>query len=435
MNDITETPATLLLVDDEASILSSLRRLLRPAGYKIHLAESGRAGLEILEREPVDLVVSDMRMPEMNGAQFFEQVRSRWPETTRILLTGYSDVTSTVDAINRGEIYRYISKPWDDNQLVLTIREGLESGRLRKENARLLALTQAQNEELTKLNAGLEQKVTERTAEIEQVNSFLNMANDQLKKNFLVSIKMFSGLMELRGGTMIGHSRRVADLARKLAVRLEVPAKDQQDIFVAALLHDIGKIGFSDSLLARPVSRMNGEDMGSYRRHPGTGEEALMPLAELKEPARIIRSHHERYDGQGFPDGLQGAFIPLGARILSVANDYDGLQIGTLTEKRMSQEDARNMLSQMRGKRYDPQVVDAFIELIGGPLQEMTSERPVLAPDLRSGMVLTRDFFGRDGVLLLAADYVLDSLLIKQIQDMDRREGGGVTLHVGADRR
>lgn len=435
MSDTTETPATLLLVDDEASILSSLRRLLRPAGYKIHLAESGRAGLEILEREPIELVVSDMRMPEMSGAQFLEQVRNRWPETTRILLTGYADVSSTVDAINRGEIYRYISKPWDDNQLVLTIREGLESGRLRKENARLLDLTRAQNEQLSQLNAGLEQKVAERTAEIEQVNSFLNLANDRLKQNFLVSIKMFSGLMELRGGTVVGHSRRVADLARKLAVRLEVPAKEQQDIFVAALLHDIGKIGFSDSLLSRPVSRMNGEDMGTYRRHPTAGEAALMPLPELKEAARIIRCHHERYDGQGFPDGLQGAFIPLGARILSVVNDYDGLQIGTLTEKRLNQEEARAMLAQTRGKRYDPRVLDTFFEIIGGPPQEVTSEKAVLAVDLRPGMVLTRDFFGRDGVLLLAADYILDALLIKQIQDMDRREGGSLALYVRSDRR
>ena len=147
MNDITETPARLLLVDDEASILSSLRRLLRPAGYVIHTAESGRAGLEILEREPVDLVISDMRMPEMNGAQFLEQVRQRWPATMRILLTGYADVSSTIDAINRGEIYRYISKPWDDNQLTLTIRDALETSRLRDENARLLALTRAQNAE------------------------------------------------------------------------------------------------------------------------------------------------------------------------------------------------------------------------------------------------------------------------------------------------
>jgi response regulator RpfG family c-di-GMP phosphodiesterase len=435
MNDTTETPATLLLVDDEASILSSLRRLLRPAGYKIHTAESGQAGLEILEREPVDLVISDMRMPEMSGAQFLEQVRIRWPASTRILLTGYADVSSTVDAINRGEIYRYVSKPWDDNQFLLTIRDALESSRLRKENARLLALTTAQNEELTQLNAGLEQKVAERTGEIQQVNSFLNLANDRLKQNFVVSIKVFSGLMELRGGAMVGHSRRVADLARKVAVRLEVPAKDRQDIFVAALLHDIGKIGFSDSLLGRPVSKMNGDEMGIYRKHPITGESALMPLAELKEAARIIRAHHERFDGQGFPDGLQGAFIPLGARILSVVNDYDGMQIGTLSEKRSSPEEALAMLAQTRGKRHDPQVLDAFFAVMGAEAQEVATEKAVPTAQLRAGMVLARDFFGRDGVLLLAADNVLDALLVKQIQEMDRREGGGMTLHVHIDRR
>jgi len=435
MNDTTETPATLLLVDDEPSILSSLRRLLRPAGYKIFMAESGQAGLEILEREAVDLVISDMRMPEMSGAQFLEQVRNRWPATMRILLTGYADVSSTIDAINRGEIYRYVSKPWDDNQLTLTIRDALESSRLRNENARLLALTKAQNEELTQLNAGLEQKVIERTGEIQQVNSFLNLANDRLKQNFLVSIKVFSSLMELRGGTMVGHSRRVADLARKLAVKMEVPAKEQQDIFVAALLHDIGKIGFSDNLLGRPVSRMNGEEMGIYRRHPVSGEAALMPLAELKEVARIIRSHHERFDGQGFPDGMLGAFIPLGARILSVANDYDGLQIGTLTEKRLSQDEAQAMLAKTRGKRYDPQVLDAFFDLMGSMAQEIATEKAVLAADLRPGMVLTRDFFGHDGVLLLASDYILDALLVKQIQDMDRREGSRLSLYVRTDRR
>ncbi len=434
MNDITETQATLLLVDDEASILSSLRRLLRPAGYTIHMAESGAAGLDILEREPIDLVVSDMRMPEMNGAQFLEQVRKRWPDTMRILLTGYADVGSTIEAINRGEIYRYISKPWDDNQLVLIIRDALESSRLRKENKRLLALTTAQNQELAQLNAGLEQKVAERTAEIQQVNSFLNLANDRLKQNFLVSIKVFSGLMELRGGTMVGHSRRVADLARKLAVRLELPAKEQQDVFVAALLHDIGKIGFSDGLLGRPVSRMNGEEMGAYRQHPVAGEAALMPLAELKEVARIIRAHHERFDGQGYPDGLQGAFIPLGARILSVVNDYDGMQIGTLSEKRASQEDARAMLAQGRGKRYDPPVLDAFFAMIGAQAQEVAVEKAVPAAEVRAGMVLARDFVGRDGVLLLAADYLLDAQLVKQIQDMERREGSRLTLYVRPDR-
>jgi len=435
MNDIVEPPATLLLVDDEPGILSSLRRLLRPAGYKIHIAEGGKAGLEILEREPVDLVISDMRMPEMDGAKFLEQVRNRWPQITRILLTGYADVTSTIEAINRGEIYRYISKPWDDNDLTLIIRDALERRRLQSENTRLLALTQAQNEELKSLNAGLEDKVRERTAEIEQVNSFLNLANDRLKQNFLVSIKTFSGLMELRGGVMAGHSRRVADLSRKLAAKLGVDAKSQQDIFFAALFHDIGKIGFSDALLARPVSKMNGDDMWSYRKHPLAGEAALMPLDELKEAARLIRAHHESFDGQGFPDGLQGLAIPLGARILAVVNDYDGLQIGTLAEKRMSPDEAKAMIAQMRNKRYDPQVVDAFIELLGGLAQETGREQAVVAADLQTGMVLARDLIGRDGVLLLAADYVLDALLVKQIQDYARRDGGVVTLHIRTDKR
>src|SRR5487761_2096594 len=123
---MTDIEVTLLLVDDEANILNALRRLLRPLGYRIFTAESGRAGLEILEREQVDLVISDMRMPEMNGAQFLEEVRIRFPDCMRILLTGYADMGSTIAAINRGEIYRYISKPWEDNDLVLAVKHALE---------------------------------------------------------------------------------------------------------------------------------------------------------------------------------------------------------------------------------------------------------------------------------------------------------------------
>lgn len=438
MNEMTTTaasPATLLLVDDEPGILSSLRRLLRPAGYKIHTAESGMAGLEILEHEPVDLVISDMRMPEMDGAKFLEQVRNRWPAVTRILLTGYADMNSTIDAINRGEIYRYISKPWVDNDLTLLIRDALESARLRSENVRLLALTQAQNEELKELNAGLEDKVKQRTAEIEQVNSFLNLANDRLKQNFLVSIKVFSGLMELRGSNVAGHSRRVADLSRKLAVHMGADTKTQQDVFFAALLHDVGKIGFPDALLVRPVSKMTGDDLGRYRRHSVAGEAALMPLEELKEVSKIVRSHHERFDGQGFPDGLEGENIPLGTRILSVINDYDGLQIGTLSEKRMNPDEAKALLVQSRGKRYDPLVVDAFVEMLSGTVQEIVRDKAVSHADLKVGMVLSRDLVSREGLLLLATDCVLDVQLIKQIQDYAYRENHAIPVYTRLDKQ
>lgn len=428
-------PATILFVDDEPSILTSLRRLFRPHGYKILTAESGAAGLLLLEQEPVDMVISDMRMPEMDGAQFLEQVRTRKPDIMRILLTGYADVTSTINAINKGEIYRHISKPWDDNDIVLIVQKALEHKRLEGENQRLLALTRAQNDELKSLNAELEQRVKDRTAEIEQVNSFLNLANAKLKQNFIVSIKVFSGLIELREGAVAGHARRVADLSRKIAVRMGLDAQAQQDVFVAGLLHDIGKIGFSDTLIGRPVSKLVNDDLARYRKHAVTGEAALMPLVELQGVAKIIRSHHERFDGQGFPDGLIGPAIVKGARIVAVANDYDGLQIGTLAEKRFSPEDAKAMLLQSRGKRYDPQVLDAFLAIIGEPREESSRERELAAADLVPGMVSARDILSRDGTLLLAADYVLDATIVRQIQEYASREGIRLMVHVRLDKK
>ncbi|HTH40754.1 MAG TPA: response regulator, partial [Rhodocyclaceae bacterium] len=156
-NTSTAIDATILCVDDEANILSALKRLFRPSGYRILTAGSGAEGLATLEQEQgrVDLVISDMRMPEMDGARFLTQVRQRWPETSRILLTGYADMESTVAAINEGHISRYISKPWNDGEMLLTVRDVLERRLLEKEKARLERLTRQQNEELVALNAGL----------------------------------------------------------------------------------------------------------------------------------------------------------------------------------------------------------------------------------------------------------------------------------------
>ena len=143
----------LLFVDDEENILNSLRRLFRPLNYKILTAGSGADALVLLEHEPVDLVISDMRMPQMDGAQLLEQVRAKWPDTLRILLTGYADVGSTIAAINKGEIYRYIAKPWEDNDIILVVRHALERKGLELEKHRLEQLTHRQNEELKELNA------------------------------------------------------------------------------------------------------------------------------------------------------------------------------------------------------------------------------------------------------------------------------------------
>ncbi|MBW7862023.1 MAG: response regulator [Rhodocyclaceae bacterium] len=424
-----EAPWRVLCVDDEPNILSALRRLFRQSGYVVEVAGSGSEGLAALERAGFDLVISDMRMPEMDGAQFLEQVRKRWPETVRILLTGYSDIGSTIEAINKGQIFRYVSKPWDDDDLRLTVRHALERKALEREKLRLEALTARQNEELREINASLERKVAERTAE-------LRSAHEKLKLSFLTSIKIFANLIELREGTLAGHSRRVADLARRIATKMELGPGELQDVFLAGLLHDIGKIGLPDELLSKPVSHMSGDDLGQYRKHPVKGEQSLMALEELRNAARLLRSHHERFDGLGYPDGLVGLAIPLGARILAVANEFDGLQIGIVAPRRLSAEEAKKLIAEGRGRRFDPQVVDAFLEIMGGaetstPVTDLTV--PVAA--LKPGMVLARDLVSRDGVLLLAADYILDENLIRQIRDYARVEGIQLSLLIRNDRR
>lgn len=422
---------TILCVDDEPNILSALKRLFRPAGYRVLTAGSGAEGLALLGAEAIDLVISDMRMPEMDGATFLAQVRQDWPAVIRILLTGYADIESTVAAINHGEVYRYIAKPWNEHDVLLTVQDALERKMLQAEKQRLERLTQAQNEELKTLNASLEDKVRARTEELKQTNTFLELANTRLKQGFLTSIRVFSNLIELRQGNIAGHSRRVADLARQIAKHLALPNKEAQDVFVAALLHDVGKIGLPDNLLNKPFSDMNAEEARLWRTHPAKGEQALMALEELRAAAPLIRAHHERYDGQGYPHGLSGEEIPRGARILAAANDYDGLIQGNMTGRRVSHEEAMEYMFAHKGKRYDAQIVDALFEVLQARNEAPKPKESALSSDdLVPGMVLARDLVSRDGALLLAADYILDASLIAQMRSYEKIEGIRLTLQI-----
>lgn len=422
---------TLLFVDDEANILASLKRLFRPFGYRIFTAESGAQGLEIMERETVDLVVSDMRMPEMSGAQFLEKVRARWPDTVRILLTGYAEIASTIDAINKGQIYRYISKPWNDNDIGLIIKHALQQKFLEREKQRLEALTLKQNEELKDLNATLEEKVKARTEEVRRAMATLEVVHEKLKKGFITSIRVFSNLIELREGSMAGHSRRVADLARSLAQRLGMSPAEVQDVFLAGLLHDVGKIGLPDRLLDKPIGNLTSEERIEVIKHPIKGQTALMALEQLQGAAKFIRGHHERFDGLGYPDKLVGLEIPLGARILAVANDFDSAQFGTLLSKHLKQADAITFINEGRGRRYDATVVDAFMEVMGkdAPVVPSGLEVALHSDQIQAGMVLSRDLMSKTGELLLAKDYILDEQLIGQIMSYERL-GEPLTIYI-----
>ncbi|MCO5976351.1 HD domain-containing phosphohydrolase [Ideonella oryzae] len=422
--------ATLLLVDDESGVLNALRRLFRGQGYTVLLASSGAEGLQILAQQPVDLVLSDMRMPEMDGAQFLAQVRQRHPQAVRLLLTGYADIGSTIAAINQGEIHRYIAKPWNDPDLLLTVQEALRRRQLELENQQLLAQVQAQNQALAELNQGLEQRVKARTAEIEQINDMLEKAYEELNENFMVAVTVFSGLLEMREGAVAGHARRVAALVKRMAPHLQLDERAQQEVYLGALLHDIGTIGFPDRMLGRPLSVLVPEDLARYRHHPKDGEAALMPLARLHGVGRIVRQHHERVDGKGFPDGLEGEAIALGARIVAVASDYDDLTHGAMSEQPHSRHQALQAIRGGVGTHYDGRMVAALEAVLAEPDPEAQDDLCIEATQLRPGMVLARDLLSSKGALLLAAGYVFEERVIRQIREFVAGEGLRLTLHV-----
>jgi len=425
----TATPSVILLVDDEASILSSLKRLLRPLGYTLITAESGAEGLRLLDEHPVDLIISDMRMPEMTGAQFLGKAKVKYPEIMRILLTGYSEITSLVSAINEGGIYHYLQKPWDEQNLILTIQRALEQHHLKKEAARLNEVIRKQNEELLTFNARLEKQVEARTEEIRQTVLFLENSQIEIKLNFLTMLKVFSNMIELRSGMLGGQSDRVSAWCRSMAKKFKLSDAQAQDLAIAGLLHGIGKIGLPDDLIRKPQEKMTSDESRMFMSHPVKGHMVLTPVAAFDNVGDLILSQYERYDGRGMPDSISGEAIPMGSRILAVARDFEALRSGAIATLPLPLDKSLQIIKSQSGHRYDPLVVNSFIELVNEAETELVQRsREIKSRDLEVGMQLAEDLRTKSGVLLITRDAVITANNIHQIRKFEQLED--TALHI-----
>ncbi|MFA9218505.1 MAG: HD domain-containing phosphohydrolase [Sphingomonadaceae bacterium] len=423
--------ATLLCVEAQPAILDELRQLLQAHGYRVLGAGSGADAQAQLEQELPDLILCGRTLPDVDGITLLTRVRQRWPAPLRLLLTGHADSASLQTAINNGDISRYITTPWHAPELLLVVQHALERRQLEREKQALLTLTRDQNEQLRTLNASLEAQVEARTQQLRKEHELAVAANDKLKHNFITTIKVLSCMVEMRGHYVPGHSRQVAELARQLAVKLGLDSQAVQQVFIAGLLHDIGKIGFSDAMLTLPLTAMHGEQLALYRQHPQRAEELLTPLEDLHGSAAILRAQLERFDGKGFPFGKSGPAIPLGARILALAVDYFSLQQGAVVQRQLHPEEAHALILESSGKRYDPDVVQAFLSVVPGqcaPGIEAGVAR--LSSELRPGMVLARDLVNRDGMMLLTADHVLEARMIQHVRDIETQSGHKMTLWI-----
>ncbi len=354
----------ILIVDDEYSILNAFKRILADEDYEVHVANSGSEGLNKLRSapKPYSLIISDQRMPEMSGVQFFAQAKEIFPDAVRILLTGYADSDAIIEAINKGGVHLYFTKPWHEEEILLHIKQSLSKVEILAENKRLVELVQDKNKELTQLNKKLERKAMEKTKD-------LLIQTEKLKDSYRKSqiildgiVKTLSKIIETRDPYTSGHEDQVAKIACKIAREMKLPEEQVSFIHIAATLHDIGKISVPSEILTKP-SALSNLEREIIKTHCKVANDVLVNIEFPYPVAEVIYQHHERIDGSGYPRGLKGEQIALEARIIGVADVIDAMASYRPYRPALGVDAAIEEIIKHKGITYDPTVVDACLKV------------------------------------------------------------------------
>lgn len=309
----------VLLVDDEQHVLTATRRLFLDDPLEIVMATGGEEGLAVLRERNVSVIVSDNMMPGMNGIQFLERAKTLAPDATRILLTGYADIQSAIDAINRGGVFRFLTKPWNNEQLRKTIFDAIH------EHEMIVSLKSADEAKLLSL----------------------------------------AQTIELKDPYTRGHCEHVACYALCIARAAGLGGAELNDIRNASWLHDCGKIGVPEEVLNYP-GRLTEEMRTIVYKHSEWGADVAQKAALPDTVVKAILHHHEKFDGSGYPHGLAGEKIPLAARIVTIADVYDALITDRPYRAALTKEMALKILRDGRATWFDPALIDLFLSLVGG---------------------------------------------------------------------
>jgi response regulator RpfG family c-di-GMP phosphodiesterase len=315
---------TILIVDDEINNLQLLKRTFR-GKYNILTASNGLEGLETLKNNinDVSLIVSDHKMPIMEGTKFLEEANKIAPDVIKILLTGFSDVEIITDAVNKCNLFQYVLKPFNPDELQEAIRNGL-----------------------TKFDLA----------------SSKSMILKDLKELFYKTIKSITSALDAKDPYTHGHSMRVTLYSIILAKELNTPDNQLEAIETAGLLHDIGKIAIPESILCKP-GKLTDDEFVIMKEHPINSERLIASIEKLHEISPGVKHHHERWDGRGYPDHLAGENIPLSARIIAIADTYDAMTSTRSYRKALDHEVAIAEIEKCAGAQFDPELAKKFIEI------------------------------------------------------------------------
>jgi putative nucleotidyltransferase with HDIG domain len=344
-------PARILVVDDEAHVRSMIGATLEHQGFDVQLANSGRDALETLERNTFDLVLTDIVMQDGNGIALLERIRAQQPNLPVVMVTAIHDISVAIDSMRRGA-YDYLLKPFEREHLVSTVQRALDHRE---------ALQESHN-----YQQSLEQVVRART-------EMLRQAMEDLEHSYDVTLEALGDALDLKDSETEGHSKRVTAYTIALARAIGIPPAEIKVIARGAFLHDIGKMAIPDEILRKPGS-LSPEEQEIMRDHCTRGYDMLRKIPFLSEAAEIVFTHQEHFDGSGYPSGLRGKEIPVGARIFAVADTLDAITSDRPYRKARDFDVAREEILRCSGSQFDPGVVEVFLKVPNDLWNELRSE-------------------------------------------------------------
>jgi response regulator RpfG family c-di-GMP phosphodiesterase len=395
--------ARILVVDDEEIVALALKEVLTAAGHHTEAFTDPIPALEYINYHPVSVILTDQKMPGMTGLEFLAQATPLQPKASRILITGVLSLDTVVAAINKGEVYRFILKPWLREELLVTVQNAVQRYQLLCRNEALQARTQAMNREL-------QAQVSYIGEQNDQCIKFNQLLQENLSRSIELSVHMLEAFLPILGS----QARRVHQLCNSMAEVLQLSADQREVLSISTQLCDIGLISAPRSLIRRwqlaSTPLTEAEEL-IIRQHPVWGEELARFAHPLAEVATVIRAHHERFDGSGYPDQLEGEEIPWLARLLAVAVAFAESREGTAATV--------EKIRRGSGSGFDPEAVRAFVRAL--PKSTVPGkEQEVLLSELKPGMRLAKGIYTSTGVLLVPEGQSLTQTCIEKVLNHNR---------------
>jgi response regulator RpfG family c-di-GMP phosphodiesterase len=334
---LADVPISVLVVDDEEPIRNALKKFLTQQGYDVVTAASGDEALRVLQRQKISILLLDVRMPGKSGIDLVPMVLEVEPTVAILMLTAVNDATTAALCMQRGAM-DYLTKPIDLSDLARAILRAI-----RRRDSQI---------EQANLNQWLKEEVAVRTAELRRERA-------KLERLSVATLEALVNALEAKDPFIRGHSARVADMGAMIAAEVGLSDEEVEQVRMAGRLHDIGKIGIREEILTKE-GPLTAEEYEQVKLHVVVGSQILAPLAHLGPIIAFVRSHHERWDGQGYPDRLRGEDVPQGARILAAAEIYDALTTARPYQEKMPPEVAVERMRDLAGSVLDPAVYRAL---------------------------------------------------------------------------